>query len=296
MKVLVTGREGQVARSLAERGVAAGVEVAFLSRPELDLGHMAAVEAATRAAIERERPDVLVSAAAYTAVDAAENDAETARAVNAEAPGRLASAAFAAGLPIVHVSTDYVFDGSLDRPYREDDPVAPLGVYGMTKEAGERGVREANADHAILRTAWVTSPFGKNFVKTMLHVAETRDELSVVADQHGNPTSALDIADGILAVSRALVEGRGNAGTYHMSAAGEATWADLAEHVFAVSREAGGPYASVKRITTAEYPTPAARPANSRLDCVCIAEVFDVRLPEWRDSQAAIVRRLVRTA
>ena len=280
-----------MARALAKRAPAAGVEALFLARPELDLADGAQVEETARRALERTGVDVLVSAAAYTNVDGAEDDEAAARAINAEAPGALARAAKGAGVPIVHLSTDYVFDGRLDRPYREDDPVAPLGVYGRTKEAGERAVREAGGDHVILRTAWVTSPFGRNFVRTMLRLAETRDEVSVVGDQHGCPTSALDSA-----VARALTGSRAAirpSGTYHMTGAGEATWAELAEAVFAASRECGGPWARVRAIATSEYPTPTPRPANSRLDCSKLARDLDLALPLWQRSQTEIVRRLV---
>lgn len=292
LRLLVTGRDGQVARALAERATGSSIVVTHLARPDLDLSKVDGLAAVVRDAIDRARPDAIVSAAAYTAVDLAEDDAATARAVNAEAPGEIARAAGAAGLPILHLSTDYVFDGTLDRPYREDDPVAPLGVYGATKEAGERAVRDATSDHVILRTAWVVSPFGRNFVKTMLKLADTRDELSVVDDQRGCPTSAHDIAKAIVLVAGALNRG-GPFGTFHMAAAGETTWAGLARAVFEESRALGGPTAHVTGIATHEYPTPARRPANSRLDCARLRTAFDVTMPPWRQSCAAIVRRLL---
>ena len=295
MRLLVTGSQGQLARSLAERGAATGAELAFLARPVLDLAQPDMIAAAVDHAIARESPTLVVSAAAYTAVDRAEEDQATAMAVNGEAPGVIAAACARAGVPIVHVSTDYVFDGSLDRPYRPDDPVAPLGVYGRSKERGERAVREAMPDHAILRTAWVTSPFGNNFVRTMLRLAGDRDELRVVGDQHGSPTSALDLADAILRIAERVEAGAAPLGrTYHVAGRGETTWAGLAEHAMAVSADRGGPSARVTPITTAEYPTPAKRPANSRLDLSAFEAAFDCTLPHWRDAQAEVVWRILR--
>jgi dTDP-4-dehydrorhamnose reductase len=290
MRIAVTGKAGQVVTSLIERAGAG--DVIALGRPELDLADIASIEPAIRAA----RPDVVVSAAAYTAVDRAEGEAEAAFAINAAGAGEVARVAHAMMIPVIHISTDYVFDGSKAGPYTEADPVAPLGVYGQSKLAGERAVLAAHPGAVILRTAWVYSPFGANFVKTMLRLAETRDELGVVADQIGNPTSALDIADGVIAVAQALVEhpGQTTRGVFHMTAQGQGVWADLAEAVFAASAAHGGPSARVKRIATTDYPTPAARPANSRLDCAKLAAAYGVRLPDWRDSVAATVARLVK--
>jgi len=192
-----------------------------------------------------------------------------------------------------------VFDGSLDRPYRELDPIQPLGAYGRSKLAGEQAVAMSNPDHAILRTAWIYSPFGKNFVKTMLRVAESRDEVAVVADQQGSPTSALDIADGVIAVCRNLVERPDEErlrGLFHMAGAGYTHWAEFASAIFSQSRSLGGPSAQVRPITTAEYPTPARRPANSRLDCAKLAATHGVSLPPWRSSLEQCVKRLLEPA
>ncbi len=289
MRILVTGREGQVARSLAERGTAH--DMILVGRPDLDLADPASIER-TVAAI---RPDLIVSAAAYTAVDRAEDEPELAMAVNGVGLGILARAGAAVGAPIIHLSTDYVFDGSFGRPWREDDPVAPLGVYGRTKLAGEQTVAASGARYAILRTAWVYSPFGANFVKTMLRLAETRDTLNVVADQHGCPTSALDIADAILCVAdRWRTDPTAGADAiYHLAGSGESNWADFARAIFAESAARGGPSAEVTGILSSEYPTPAQRPANSRLDCTRFAETFGYRAPQWRDSLADVVARLV---
>lgn len=291
MRIAVTGKAGQVVTCLVERGTAAGHEMIALGRPELDLTDQESV----LRALETAAPAVVVSAAAYTAVDKAETEAELSHAVNGTGAGAVARAAKALGVPLVHISTDYVFDGTLDRPYVEGDPTAPTGVYGASKLAGEQAVLGAYAeDSAVLRVAWVYSPFGGNFVKTMLRVAGDRDEVSVVADQIGNPTSALDIADGVLKVAENLVADPDPAlrGVFHMTAAGEASWADFAEGVFAASAARGGATATVRRITTADYPTPARRPANSRLECGLIARTHGVRLPDWHDALETVVSRL----
>ena len=291
MRIAVTGTVGQVVTSLRERGEAAGHEIIALGRPELDLTNPASVTRALAAAA----PDAVVSAAAYTAVDKAETEVDLAYAVNGAGAGAVAQAAKALGVPLVHISTDYVFDGTLDRPYVETDPTGPTGVYGASKLAGEQAVLAAYAEGgAILRVAWVYSPFGGNFVKTMLRVSESRDVVSVVADQVGNPTSALDIADGILVVAAnlALDPDPTLRGVFHMTAAGEASWADFAQGIFAASAAHGGAGPKVTRITTADYPTPAARPANSRLDCSRIAQVHGVALPAWQGALETVVARL----
>ena len=291
MRIAVTGKAGQVVTSLVERGAAAGHEVIALGRPELDLADPASVVHVLEAAA----PDVIVSAAAYTAVDRAESESDLVHAVNGTGAGAVAEAARALGVPLVHVSTDYVFDGTLGRPYAESDPTGPIGVYGASKLAGEQAVLAAHGDNsAVLRVAWVYSPFGANFVKTMLRLAGDRDEVSVVADQFGNPTSALHIADGIIRVATNMVSDSYAElrGVFHMTASGEASWADFAEAIFAASAARGGPSARVKRITTADYSTPATRPANSRLDCSLIANAHGVVLPEWRQSLESVMARL----
>lgn len=291
MRIAVTGKAGQVVTSLIERGGAAGHEVIALGRPELDLADPASV---TRM-LEMVTPDAIVSAAAYTAVDKAESESELAHAVNGAGAGAVAEAAKALGVPLVHVSTDYVFDGTLGRPYVETDPTRPTGAYGASKLAGEVAVLAAHGDNsALLRVAWVYSPFGANFVKTMLRLAGDRDEVSVVADQLGNPTSALDIADGIIRVATNMVSDSYSElrGVFHMTASGETSWADFAEAIFAASAARGGPSARVKRIATADYPTQATRPANSRLDCGLIARVHGVALPDWRGSLETVIARL----
>ena len=291
LRIAVTGWTGQVVRAMLER-VPVGVEVIALRRPDLDLAVPKTVAPALRAA----RPDVIVNTAAYTAVDQAESEPDLAMRVNGDAAGEAARAAAALGIPVIQLSTDYVFDGALDRPHREDDATGPISAYGASKLAGEQAVAAATNNHAILRTAWIYSPFGKNFVKTMLHLAETRDEIGVVADQAGCPTGALDIADAIFTVARNLTNRKGDTslrGVFHMSAVGEVVWADVAEAIFAEREVHGGKPVRVKRIATADYPTPARRPANSRLDCGKLASIHGISLPPWRGSLALCVARLL---
>jgi dTDP-4-dehydrorhamnose reductase len=291
MRIAVTGREGQVVQALIERGAAAGHELIPLGRPALDLTARAmSIQDALAAAA----PDMIVSAAAYTAVDRAESERDLAFAINATGAESVAAAACAIGVPLVHLSTDYVFDGAKPTPYVESDATGPTGVYGASKLAGEELVLAAQPNSAVLRTAWVYSPFGANFARTMLRLAETRDEVSVVADQRGNPTSALDIADGIIAVATNLAADRAPArrGIFHMTGSGEASWAEFAEAIFAASAANGGPSATVRAIATADYPTAAARPANSRLDCTLLETRHGIRLPDWQGAVRAVVARL----
>lgn len=292
MRLLVTGRDGQVARSLLAAGPASGREVLALGRPELDL---AGSEEGIIDAVTNIRPDVIVSAAAYTAVDKAEEERELAFAVNARGAGAVAAAAKALGVPLLHLSTDYVYDGAKDAPYVEDDAPNPTGVYGASKLAGEEAILAAYANVVILRTAWVYSPFGRNFVKTMLVLAKDREEVRIVADQHGNPTSAQDIAAAVIRVAEntCASDEPELRGRFHLAAPDSATWADLAEHVLRVSADRGGPSARVTRITTAEFPTPARRPANTRLDCSRLATKHNIILPSWRQSAANVVAELL---
>jgi dTDP-4-dehydrorhamnose reductase len=291
-KVLVAGASGQVARALVDMAPGVPVDVIALGRPELDLADAASI-AAVVAGVS---PSLVINAAAYTAVDQAESDEAAALALNAGGAGALAAAAARVGAPILHLSTDYVFAGDKDAAYAETDPVGPTGAYGRTKLAGERAVASANPQHLILRTAWVYSPFGKNFVKTMLRFAESREEMNVVHDQRGNPTSAHDIAGALWQLSQRITDDPAALapGTYHMTASGEASWAEFAEEIFRVSTELGGPSARVNRITTADYPTPARRPANSRLDSGKLARQWGIILPHWQASTRACVEELVK--
>lgn len=291
LNVLVIGRDGQVARALARTVPADGVRLTCLGRPELDIRQPDSVGQA----IGEVAPDLVINAAAYTAVDQAESEPEQAFEVNAIAAGGLARAAAARGIPVFHLSTDYVFDGQKQAPYKEDDRVAPLGTYGRSKLDGEMAVLDANPAALVLRTAWVYSPWGKNFARTMLSLAETRDEISVVHDQIGTPTSALDIARGLWALALGQAAG-GQApapGIFHMTARGEASWAEFAEEIFAVSLALGGASARIRRIGTADYPTLARRPANSRLDSSRLLRVHGVALPDWRASVRPVVTEIV---
>ena len=292
MKILVTGREGQVVQSLLEKASQrADLQVIALGRPELDLAKPETVQSAIAAI----KPDLVVSAAAYTAVDLAEDERELAFAVNATGAEAVAEAAKACGVPIIHLSTDYVFAGDAEEPYVEADITGPRSVYGSSKLEGERLVTQANPQHIILRTAWVYSPFGKNFVKTMLKLAETRDALSVVSDQKGNPTSALDIADAIIQVADHLAATPDFSayGVYHLVGTGDTNWSGFARAIFDESTKLGGPTATVTDIATADYPTKAARPANSRLSTAKFQKVFNWSAPHWQSSLRDVVARLV---
>jgi len=279
--ILMFGATGQVARCILDRSAGGAQDVTALSRSDVDLADADAIASAIAAA---PNDSVVVNAAAYTAVDQAEADQVAAAAINAEAPATMARACAAHGLAFIHISTDYVFDGNKSSPYSVGDPTDPQGVYGRTKRDGEIGVLEALPQAVILRTAWVYSPYGKNFVKTMLRVGAERDELGVVDDQVGCPTSAHDIADAILAVIDHLPLREEQGGIYHIAGTGEASWADLAEAVFALAEDRMGRRPCVNRITSEAYPTPAKRPANSRLDSSRFAADFGYRTPEWRDS------------
>jgi dTDP-4-dehydrorhamnose reductase len=290
LRIVVTGTKGQVATALAERANA-GVEIVALGRPSLALEDRQSV----LDGIAATKPDVVINAAAYTAVDKAEAEEGLATRVNGDGAAHVAEAAARAGAPLLHLSTDYVFDGALDRPYREDDPTGPTGAYGRSKLLGERRVAESGAASVILRTAWVYSPFGANFVRTMLRLGESRDEVGVVADQRGNPTSALAIADALLAIAARVREdsSTGLRGLFHMTGSGEATWADFAEAVFANAQARGRAPVRVRRIATADYPTPARRPPNSRLDSGKLAREYGLILPDWRGSLAEVCTRLL---
>lgn len=287
MKVLVIGRSGQVAQALAERP-GGGVVITAIGRPEADLTDRVALEVA----IEQAAPDIVVNAAAYTAVDKAESDEAAAFAVNADGPQALGAAARKAGVPVIHLSTDYVFDGRKAAPYVEDDDTTPLGVYGRSKLVGEEGLASEQPEHIILRTAWVYAPYGANFVRTMLRLAETRPTVRVVADQVGCPTYAPHLADAILDLASLVLARRAGWGIYHAAGGGETSWHGLAAAVFAEGDRYGWPVPELEAITTADYPTPARRPANSRLDGSKLQRDFGIVLPHWQHGVADCVRRL----
>lgn len=288
MRLLVAGRSGQLAHALVERSrLLDGVAVIALEPPHLDLLDPASIARA----LDEARPDVVINAAAYTAVDKAESDAEAAFALNRDAAGALAATAAAADCPIIHVSTDYVFDGTKSGAYVEADTPNPMGVYGRSKLEGEAAVAAATARHVILRTAWLYGAHGHNFLKTMLRLARERPELRVVADQRGNPTYAPHLADAILAI--AAKTGSGNPwGIYHATATGETTWHGFASAIIAAAKPLGVPQVPVLPIATADYPTPARRPANSCLDCGRLERVFALRQPPWQQGLAECIGEL----
>lgn len=293
-RLVVFGRTGQLARELARAALPAGWTMAAVGREEADLAGPG--EAFDRA-IQRHGSDsgtIVLNAAAYTAVDKAEGDAATAFAVNRDGPAHLARACALHGVPLIHISTDYVFDGTKSGAYNEGDPVNPLGVYGASKEAGERAVREAQPRHVILRASWVYSPFGHNFVKTMLKLGGERPELRIVDDQRGCPTAARDLAAAIVAIARQLAAGkRDGYGTFHYAGAGDCTWFGFAREIFAVAGRHGRPVPRLIPITTADYPTPARRPANSVLDCAHIRGIYGIRPADWRASLADCLGELL---
>ncbi len=293
-RILVTGAGGQVGTELSRRPAPAGIGIVPVGHAELDITDPAAVATAVAAV------DGVINAAAYTAVDRAESEREQAFAINAEGPRILARACAAGGVPLIHVSTDFVFAGDRGGPWREDDPVAPVNAYGESKAAGEAAIRETWACHVIVRTSWVFSAHGQNFVKTMLRVGASRDELPVVDDQWGLPTAAADLADALLRIA-AVVTGDdgprpgGNPafGTYHYANTGGTTWCRLANAVFAEAEPVWGRRPAVTPIPTSGYPTPARRPANSVLDCTRIAATFAPARRHWREALASVVADLL---
>jgi len=295
MRIFVLGAEGKVARSLREAATAVSdLVVGCGRRPEVDLLNAASVESA----LEAFRPDVVINPAAYTAVDRAESEPEAAFAINRDGARAVATAAANAGAPIIHLSTDYVFDGRKDSAYVETDAVAPQGIYGRSKLEGELAVMAANADHIIARTSWIYAPFGNNFVRTMLRLAGERDRVRVVNDQLGCPTYAPDIAVALLAMARRIANAEDRArysGVVHLAGPDAMTWCDFARAIFSGAASRGGKAVPVDPISTAEYPTPAARPANSRLSTAKLASVFDIHLPPMQRSLADCLDRLMQS-
>ncbi|WP_283177296.1 dTDP-4-dehydrorhamnose reductase [Gemmobacter sp. 24YEA27] len=282
MKLLVFGKTGQVATEL-QRRLPAGVQAVFLGRDHADL----ADTASCAAAIADGRTEAVINAAAWTAVDKAESEEALASVVNGDAPTAMADACAKAQIPFLHISTDYVFSGQGDRPFRPEDPVAPLGAYGRSKLKGEEGVRAAGGQHLILRTSWVFSSHGANFVKTMLRLGRERDLLKVVADQHGGPTPASAIADALLLAVQAMKAGAPG-GTHHFSGAPDASWADFAREIMTRA----GLSCRIEGIPTRDYPTPAQRPLNSRLDCSALEAAFGIPRPDWRSGLDEVLKEL----
>ena len=292
MRVLVVGRQGQIATELGRRLPAAGHVVLAGEPPELDLTRAESLDAA----LAGFRPEIVVNAAAYTAVDRAEEQAELAFAVNATGPALLGEATARAGIPVVHFSTDYVFDGTLGRPYAEADPPAPASVYGASKLAGEQRLLAANPRALVLRTAWVCSAHGGNFVKTMLRLGRERAELGVVADQQGAPSFADDLADAVVRLLPRLAaapEGDPAFGVFHLTGAPHTTWHGFAEAIFAGAAARGQAAPRLAALATADYPTRARRPADSRLDCRRSAEVLGIEAADWRAGLARCLDALL---
>jgi len=284
MRVLVIGRAGQLARALAH-AAPVGLAMAFHGRDTLDLRF----PGAAARLIGEARPDLVINAAAWTAVDQAEAEPDAAFRLNAEAPGEIAGACAATGAALIHISTDYVFDGTKAGPYAETDPTAPINVYGASKLAGERAAMAGNPRAVVLRTSWVYAPWGKNFVLTVLKLARTHPRLRIVDDQQGSPTSALDLAGACLAVAPRLAGATAGDpvwGLYHYAGRGACSWADLAAEAFALT---GPPAPEIDRIATADYPTPARRPANSVLDCRRFETTFGIETVAWRQALARVI-------
>lgn len=290
-RILVTGRGGQLATGLEAALPAQGFEPFLVGQPEFEFDEPGTVAAAFAAA----RPDAVVNCAAWTAVDAAEDNEAAAFRANALGPAMVARHCAALGIPLIQISTDYVFDGRKGAPYTEDDAPNPLGAYGRTKLAGEWAALAGNPATAVLRTAWVFAPMGNNFVRTMLRVGAERPELRVVADQHGSPTAAPDLADAIVGVlARVRDTGWRDAyrGVFHAVAAGSTTWHAFAEAIFEAAAPFGGPRPKVHAIGTADYPTKAVRPADGRLDTSKLAATFGVRLPPWQSGLERVIGAL----
>lgn len=295
MRLLITGSQGQVARAFID--IAPGqkdIEACAIGRPGLDICNTPTIERA----LSEIKPDIVINTAAYTAVDDAEGDEGRAMALNRDGAGMLAAAAAKRGVPILHLSTDYVFDGAKSAPYVEDDATGPASAYGRTKLEGEHAVAAANPQHVILRTAWVYSPWGKNFVKTILTHAGKGTPLKVVNDQIGSPTYAPHLVEAILDVARRITSARGTDvawGVYHAAGSGTASWYEVAREILDQSKVSGGPTTSLSPIGTDGYPTRAKRPANSRLDCSKLSRAFGVTQPDWHEGVATCVARLLRS-
>lgn len=287
-KILILGANGQLGSSLARVSWPVTAELVALGREAADLS----VRGSAAAAIAHHKPSLVVNAAAYTAVDRAETEQELAFAVNAVAPGEIAAAAAALAVPVVHVSTDYVFNGERSSPYVESDPIAPLGVYGLSKAEGEAVVRAANPHHLIFRTSWVYSTTGQNFLRTMLRLGREREELKVVDDQVGAPTAADDLADAIARIAPLLLSGDALWGTYHLTGTGHTSWHGFADAIFDDMAARSGQRPRLVPIPTSAYPTPARRPANSRLDNTKFRETFGFALPAWQSSVAGVLNEL----
>ena len=290
--ILVFGAEGQTGRELIALASRRKIAAVGLSRAEADITQAEIV----RAAIERHRPELVVNAAGYTAVDRAESEPKLARTANVEGAAIVAASSARAGMPLVHLSTDYVFDGKKSGAYVENDPIAPLSVYGRSKAKGEAAVREAQPHHVILRTSWVYGVHGKNFLKTVLRQANERDELTMVADQFGCPTATADIAEAIVLLAPHLVADANVSGIYHFAGTGRTSWHGFATEIVARQSPFTGRNPRIVAITTADYPTAARRPKNSTLDCARFQMIFGHSARPWQERVAETVDLLLRSA
>ena len=290
MKILIIGSNGQLGWELCQRGKPHGFDIIPLDIPEFDITDPGAV----KKSINQPGVSLVVNAAAYTAVDKAESEPKKAFAINCDGPADLAASCNEAGIPLVHISTDYVFDGTREEPYLETDPLSPLGVYGKSKAEGETIVRSLLTDHIIIRTAWLYGIHGNNFVKTMLALGKEKETLRVVADQYGCPTSAADLAEAILTIAEQIKERPDIPwGTYHYCGKGKTTWHGFAEKIFELAKQYN--LFSIKKVipvTTAEYPTPAKRPLNSVMDCSMLTKNFGILPAPWQESLERMLRQL----
>ena len=289
--ILVVGKSGQLARCLVDSAAANGVGIETVGRSQLDLEDAGSIQRIVRAT----RPSAIINAAAYTFVEMAEAEPARAFAINRDGAERLAFEARLENIPLIHISTDYVFDGRKTAPYTEDDEPSPLGVYGQSKLEGEIAVLQASLLAMVLRTSWLYSPYGNNFVKTMLRLGQAQEQLRVIDDQYGAPTSAIDLADAIL---KLLVPTPGNSGArsgiFHLTAQGHTSWHGFAKEIFANWSRRGHPVPTLIAITTEEYPTSVRRPHNSRLDCGKMERAFGIKLPPWKDSLPTVLEQLDR--
>lgn len=293
-RLLVIGRNGQVATTLSKAASAdPSIQLTHVGRPDLDLGDTAGLADQ----IAQEQPDIVINPAAYTAVDRAESEPQIAHAINAIAAGEIARGAAFVNAPIIHLSTDYVFDGYLDRPYREEDAPAPLSVYGQTKLEGEQRVCAANSDHLIVRTSWIYSPHGSNFLTTMLRLGAERGALSIVDDQIGCPTSADDLAQALLQIAKRKLDrtAEQHRGIMHLAGSGHTSWFGFAQQMFKAASGAGHATPTLSPVSSSQFPTKALRPANSRLDCKRAQDVLGIRLADWQSSVERVTLELVHT-
>lgn len=291
MKVLITGAQGQVGKELTQAAIAHGYDVISAGRDELDITQASNVDVF----FKQHKPDIVINAAAYTAVDKAEEEQAIAYAINHDGAKNIATACAEATIPLFHISTDYVFDGSKSKPYNEEDTISPLGIYGDSKWQGEEEVREKSSNAIILRVAWVFGFHGNNFVKTMLRLGKDRDELNVVADQFGGPSPAKDIAETLIKlVTRYQKNNDLQWGTYHYCGSPKTTWHEFATEIFKQANEIGliNKKIKVNPIPTTEYPTPAKRPANSMLNCTKILNTYNIDMPDWREALKNILTEL----